>query len=88
MTYLFVRHKVADFETWKKVFDSHAAAQEESGLILDRLLHADGDPPEVIMLFKVTDVDKANAFMNTPEAAEAKDVSGVIGEPDFFYCEG
>lgn len=88
MTYLFVRHKVANFKAWKSVFDSHTVDQEESGLVIDRLLHTDGVPPEVIMIFRVTDVDKANAFMNTPEAAEAKDVSGVIGEPEFFYCEG
>jgi len=88
MTYLFVRHKVADFARWKGVFDSYAAAQEESGLVIDRLLHTTDDPPEVVMLFRVTDVKKAEAFMNTPEAAAAKDESGVIGEPEFFYCEG
>lgn len=30
MTHLFVRHKVADFTEWKKVFDSHAEAQKEA----------------------------------------------------------
>ena len=27
MKYMLVRHKVADFDVWKKVFDSHADAQ-------------------------------------------------------------
>lgn len=87
MTYLLVRHEVADFARWKKVFDSHAAAQEESGLILDRLLHTTDDPPLVVMLFEVTDVAKAEAFMNTPAAAAAKEASGVLGDPEAIYLE-
>jgi hypothetical protein len=32
MAHLLVRHKVADFDRWKAVFDGHAAAQS----VLDR----------------------------------------------------
>jgi hypothetical protein len=30
MEYMLVKHRVADFARWRKVFDSHASAQDES----------------------------------------------------------
>ncbi len=44
MKYMLVRHKVADFDAWKKVFDSHADAQRESGMALERLMRNTEDP--------------------------------------------
>ena len=51
MTYLFCRHKVAEYSKWRRVFDSHAAAQREAGLhVLDVLRGAD-DPEDIEMFF-------------------------------------
>ncbi len=82
MQYLFCRHQVADYAKWRQVFDSHLAAQNESGLHVLYALHDNGDPPTVVMLFRVSDMEKAHAFMNAPEAAEAARESGVIGTPE------
>jgi len=30
MKYMLVRHRVADLDTWKKVFDSHTEGQKEA----------------------------------------------------------
>src|SRR5688500_16359693 len=32
MTYLLIRHRVADFATWKPVYDAHAPARAAAGL--------------------------------------------------------
>ena len=37
MIYMLVRHKVADFAKWKKIYDSHKEAQEKAGLKLKHL---------------------------------------------------
>ena len=50
MKHMPVRHKVADFEAWIAVFDSHA-------------------------------------FVTAPVAVKAKDLSGVIDEPDCRYLD-
>ena len=50
MKHMLVRHKVADFEVWKAVFDSQA-------------------------------------FVTALVEDEAKDLSGVIDEPDFRYLD-
>ena len=81
MKYLLVTHRVENFEKWKAVFDSHTAAASVTGLKILKLLRDEADPNLVVIFFEMMDADKAKVFMNTPEAAQAKDDSGVIGDP-------
>jgi len=85
MTYLFCRHKVAEYSKWRRVFDSHAAAQREAGLHVLHVLRSADDPEDVIMLFRVDDVPKARAFTEAPSASEAGEESGVIGPVEMFF---
>jgi len=87
MKHMLVRHKVADFEAWKKIFDSHAGAQKDAGLVLENLMRNTKDPNEIFLFFTVTDPDAAHAFVNAPAAYEAKDESGVLDEPDCWYLD-
>jgi len=52
MIYMLVRHKVADFAKWKKIFDSHKEAQEEAGLRLKHLWRNLDDPNEVFFCLR------------------------------------
>ena len=82
---MLVRHKVSDFDKWKQVFDSHAIAQQESGLRVEKVLRNLDDPAEVIPWFEVTDLEKARAFVNSPEVPDARHQSGVVDEPDTYF---
>jgi heme-degrading monooxygenase HmoA len=82
MNYLLLKHRVAGFARWPRVFESHAAAQRQAGLHLLHLLRDTGDPDLVVMLFRIDDLDKARAFTESPRAAESAEVSGVIGVPE------
>lgn len=81
MTYMLVRHKVADFSSWKRVFDSHSAAQQEAGLRVEKVLRNVDHPNEV---FQVTDLKKARGFVSSPEVPEAQQQSGVLDKPDIY----
>lgn len=85
MFYLFVKHKVADFVKWKKVFDANAAGAKAAGLHLLHLLRDASDPNLVVLLFKVDDIKKAKAFTETPDASKSKVNSGVIGVPEMMF---
>ena len=85
--YMLCRNKVADFATWKKVFDAHAEAQRQSGLHLQRLWRGLDNPNEVFMLFEVTDIDKARNFVASPKVPDAQCQSGVLEKPDIFFME-
>lgn len=85
MTHLLVRHKVADFPQWKKVFDSHKEAQGKAGLKLKQIFRSLADSNEVFLLFEVSDLEKAKAFLYSPEVPKAKEESGVIDQPDIYF---
>ena len=83
---MLCRNKVADFQKWKSVFDSHAAAHREAGLRLMNLWRSVEDPHNVLFLFEVLDIDKATAFISYPASAEAAKASGVL-EGEYYFLE-
>jgi hypothetical protein len=82
MYYLLVRHMVADFATWHRVFASHAEAQRDASLHLLHLLRDTTDPNLVVILFGVDDPEAARAFTGSPDARKSARTSGVIGVPE------
>lgn len=87
MTYMYVRHRVADFDQWLRVFESHGEAQAESGLRDPQVLREASDPNIVVVFFRVEDLATVRAFIETPEAEKGKVDSGVIGDPEGFFLE-
>lgn len=85
MTYLICRNKVADFDRWKRVFDSHAEAQRAAGLRVEHVWRNIDDPAEVHMLFQVDDLEKARAFVSSPKVPEAQKASGLIDKPEMYF---
>ena len=85
MIHLFVRHKVADFPKWKNVSDSHKEAQMNAGLKLEQIFRSLADSNEVFLLFEVSDLEKAKAFLYSPEVPKAKEESGVTDQPDIYF---
>jgi hypothetical protein len=87
MTHMLVRHRVADFPTWRRVFDSHAAAQRAAGLHVRLVLRRRDDPAEVVLLFDVEDVDRAKGFVTSPDVPDAQSASGVVDRPDIVFLD-
>ena len=82
---VMIRHKVKDWDAWKKSFDSHKQTRMDAGLV-DRVIgHTAGDTHNVTLVFAVTDMDKAKAFMNSDDLKNKMKEAGVEGPPDFFY---
>ena len=85
MPYMLCRSKVADFEKWKQIFDSHSEAHRQSGLQLQQLLRNMDDPNDLFYWFEVTDMEKARGFVSSPDVPEAKRQSGVVGDTEIFF---
>ena len=83
---LFVRNKVENFDQWKRVFDSQAEAGNAAGLSLVYVWRSMDEADQVFFLFEVEDRGRAEAFMNTPEAASTGRKAGVI-DGDFHFLE-
>jgi hypothetical protein len=85
MTYMLCRNRVKDFTQWKNVFSSHKEAHKEAGLRLVNIWRCIEEAKNVFFMFEVTDMDKTMEFINSPEAAEGREVSGVVdGEYHFI----
>ena len=86
MIRMLCRNKVSDFAKWKKIFDSHAPAHREAGLKLEYVWQSVEDPNNVFFVFEVSDMGKAQAFIQAPGAAEAGKASGVI-DGEYHFVE-
>jgi hypothetical protein len=84
-SYLLVRAKVQNFESWKKAYDAHLSVRQEYGLAQEQLFRGADDPNDVVLLFKAASLDRAKAFMNNPAIGEVIQKSGVIGRPDVTF---
>ena len=81
MTAVAVRHRVADFDTWKLGYDEHGVVRQELGCTGDLLLRDSGDPHAVLVLTFWPTAADAQAFTSDPRLPEVMKKAGVISEP-------
>ncbi len=85
MPYVLVRHRVEDYERWKRVFDEDGARRRESGCRGGLLFRSEEDPSEVVILLEWEDLDAARRFSASEGSAAAATAAGVVDEPDVYY---
>jgi hypothetical protein len=84
MSSVFVRHRVADYDAWKAVFDEHAGARRDHGLT-DAGLFRDADDPAVVIIVMTTDdVERARAFAGSDDLRETMQRAGVVSQPEVW----
>lgn len=87
MASVFIKHRVADYSTWKPVFDSHEPVRKEHG-ITSHSLHRDADDPNVLIIaFRVKDIAAARKFTASDNLRETMMKAGVQGPPEFWFTE-
>jgi len=84
---LLIRHKVADFATWKRRFDEHGVSRRANGSRGGRILRNAADPNEVLILLAWDDLERARLFVASDDLHEAMAESGVTDEPDVWFLE-
>jgi len=82
---LMVTHKVKDWDAWKKEFDDHKQARIDAGLIDRGLGYTSGDSHNVSIVFAITDMAKAKAFIVSKDLKDKMAQAGVEGPPTFFF---
>ncbi len=87
MLYLMARHKLADFDKWNRIFRSHAEAQRQAGLHLIHVLRDIDDPKTVVALFRVDNLEKAQAFTGAPGARQAGGFAGVLSVEMSYWTD-
>ena len=87
MPALLVRHKVADYATWRPRFDEHGATRRAHGCRGGRRCRTAADPHTVPILLAWDDLDRARLFAVSDDLQEAMARAGVVGQPDVWFLE-
>ena len=76
-----ILHRVADYDAWRKVYDSVAQIQTDGGVTQESVYRMADDPDNVLVLHYFNDVDTAKEFFANPDLKNAMQRGGVQGEP-------
>ena len=82
---LMVKHKVKDWDAWKKSFDEHKQVRVDAGLTDRVISHTIGDNHSVTLVFAVADEAKAKEFIKSKDLKDKMAEAGVEGQPSFFF---
>ena len=86
-TRVWMMHKVKDWDTWKKEFDSHKQVRIDAGLTDRAVGYAVGDNHMVTVVCAVTDMEKAKAFMASKDLKDKMAAAGVEGAPTIYFYD-
>ncbi|MBN2009825.1 antibiotic biosynthesis monooxygenase [candidate division KSB1 bacterium] len=85
MTTLFAKHKVKDFQGWKRVYDNLAQLRNQNGVTSASVHQDPQNSNEVIVTHQFKNVNAAMTFVNSNELKEAMEKSGVISQPEMWF---
>lgn len=84
---MIIKHKVADYDKWRKVYDSHDSirnAYEITHYVIGRGMD---DANIILTIDKISDVQKAKDFSVLQYLKDAMKKAGVISKPEFSYYD-
>jgi quinol monooxygenase YgiN len=87
MATILVLHRVTDYPTWRKAYESFEGLQKDLGMIEESVFQAKGDPNSVLVLHRFASMTDAETFVASPKLRDAMAQAGVIGQPRIEFYE-
>jgi hypothetical protein len=87
MATVILNHRVADYSTWKKGYDSDKERREANGMTEIALGRKAGDPGMVYIVADVKDVAAIQQMFSDPMLQQAMKEAGVLGAPEMTVLE-
>ena len=85
---LIVRHDVADFAAWEKVYREVDDVRAKHGCTAERVLQSPSNPNDVLATHEFPSVAQAEAFVGDPALGAAMQRAGVVGAPRIEIFQG
>jgi hypothetical protein len=85
MATIVVRHKVADYNKWKPVFDEDEKNRREYGWTTHSVHRDAADPNMVVVIGRVKDINRAREFTRSESLKAAVMKAGVQGVPEIWF---
>lgn len=83
---VLILHEVANYEAWKRVFDTAADLRKQAGEIRYQLLRQDLDANQIVHFSEWTSLAAARSFFESPKLEEIRQRAGVKA-PSFLYLD-
>ncbi|MFV5691971.1 hypothetical protein ACM55K_08105 [Flavobacterium sp. LT1R49] len=84
---IVIKHKVADYEKWRKGYDAHDSMRMAYGITHHIVGRGIDDANMIVVINKFNDVQKAKDFSVLPNLKDVMKKAGVTGKPEFSYYD-
>lgn len=88
MTTMFLRHKVADYKSWRSEYDKYGDFQKANGIRSATVFRGDDDPNDVTVAHEFASAADARAFIASTDLKSAMKSAGVVGDATFWIATG
>jgi hypothetical protein len=85
MAYVLVRHTIADYKTWRGVFDASLDFRHQGGERSCRIFRDTEKDGEITLLLEWESSEQAHRFLSSPELAVRMKQAGVLEAPELHY---
>ena len=86
MIRMFVRHQVADFGAWKRVYDDFQKSDATAVVRAEAVSCGAESPEDVTVWHDFDDLATAQDFIASSELRQAMQTAGVVGEPQIWFA--
>jgi heme-degrading monooxygenase HmoA len=85
MTDILVRHRVEQYDRWKKVFDEFIDTRKSSGEKSFRILRPEDDPDNLYLFFQWDTAERAKEFFKSSVLEKTMQNAGVAEVPEIHF---
>ena len=82
---LVISYQIADFDTWKAVFDDNRQGRIDHGFAGHHVNRGEDDPNDLTIYLAVGDVDSARAYARSDELKSLMQDAGITSPPDQLW---
>lgn len=86
-TFLFIAHKVEDYDVWKASFELAQPIREKHGIKATKIYKDKTDTNVVLVLTIVTDIEEAKDYITSEDLQSSMEAAGVVGAMDLYWME-
>ncbi len=92
MLFTYTRHRVKDYDQWKKAFDENSPMLAQNGITW-QIVQINDDPTDVAVLCQCPSEKEWNAFLAADEAKrqasgiDPRVKGGLVGQPEWWLGE-
>jgi len=87
MTQFIVKHKVADYPSWRKAFDDHKTTRVNQGVQSSKVFQASENPNDVMVYFEWDSEEHARSFAASEDLKETMKRAGVLEQPSIYFID-